>query len=75
MGVDPRYFRPTEVELLVGDPAKAEKELGWKAKTSFNDLVKLMVDADLKIVEEKLKDETKSLAIQGAQKFKEVSTF
>jgi GDPmannose 4,6-dehydratase len=44
--VNPRYFRPTEVNLLVGDPSKAERELGWKANTKFEDLVKLMVKAD-----------------------------
>ena len=36
--VDPRYFRPTEVELLIGDPAKAKAELGWEATTSFDEL-------------------------------------
>jgi GDPmannose 4,6-dehydratase len=49
--VDPRYFRPTEVDLLIGDPAKAEAELGWKAKTSFDELVRDMISADLKTVE------------------------
>ena len=44
--VDPRYYRPTEVDLLLGDPAKAKKELGWEPKTKFEDLVKLMVKAD-----------------------------
>jgi GDPmannose 4,6-dehydratase len=44
--VDPRYFRPTEVESLWGDPSKAQRELGWTAKTSFEDLVKEMVEAD-----------------------------
>ena len=48
--IDPRYFRPTEVELLLGDPAKAEKKLGWKFSTSFDDLVKEMVEEDLKMV-------------------------
>ena len=48
VGVDPRYYRPTEVEHLVADPAKAKKELGWEAKTEFNDLVKIMVKHDLK---------------------------
>jgi GDPmannose 4,6-dehydratase len=47
VGVNPRYFRPTEVDLLVGDPSKAEKAFGWKAKTKFEDLVSLMVAADL----------------------------
>ena len=45
--VDPMYFRPAEVELLHGDPAKAEKELGWRRKVSFDDLVKEMVLADV----------------------------
>jgi len=44
--VDPRYYRPTEVDLLLGDPAKAKKELGWEPQTKFEDLVKLMVKAD-----------------------------
>lgn len=46
IGIDPRYFRPTEVETLLGDPAKAKQQLGWTAKTSFADLVKEMVAAD-----------------------------
>lgn len=49
--IDPRYFRPTEVETLLGDPAKAKKQLGWKASTSFDDLVKEMVAADMKDAE------------------------
>jgi GDPmannose 4,6-dehydratase len=52
--IDPRYFRPTEVDLLIGDPEKAEKELNWKAKTKFEDLVKIMIEHDLKEVEKKL---------------------
>jgi GDPmannose 4,6-dehydratase len=48
--VDPRYFRPTEVDLLHGDPRKARKVLGWKHTTKFRDMVKEMVAADLKIV-------------------------
>jgi GDPmannose 4,6-dehydratase len=44
--IDPRYFRPTEVDLLVGDATKAKVELGWKPRTSFADLVKEMVAAD-----------------------------
>lgn len=50
--VDPRYFRPTEVELLLGDPRKAERELGWKAKVSVRDLAREMARADLKIAKE-----------------------
>lgn len=48
--VDPNYYRPTEVDLLIGDPTKAEKVLGWKAKTKFEDLVKVMIQADLEKV-------------------------
>jgi GDPmannose 4,6-dehydratase len=45
--VDPKYFRPAEVDFLLGDPAKAKAKLGWKPKVSFRDLVRLMVDADM----------------------------
>lgn len=47
--IDPRYFRPAEVDLLLSDPSKAKADLGWKATTSFADLVEEMVDADLKL--------------------------
>jgi GDPmannose 4,6-dehydratase len=47
--VDPRYFRPTEVDTLLGDPTKAQQKLGWSAQTSFADLVKEMVSTDLQI--------------------------
>lgn len=46
--VDPRYFRPTEVELLVGDSSKARKILGWKPKVSYEQLIQMMVEADCK---------------------------
>jgi GDPmannose 4,6-dehydratase len=46
VAVDPAYFRPTEVENLLGDPSKAARELGWTPKTKFEDLVKEMIDAD-----------------------------
>jgi GDPmannose 4,6-dehydratase len=45
--IDPRYFRPTEVDLLIGDASKAKKILGWQPKTTFAGLVKIMVDADV----------------------------
>lgn len=48
--IDPRYFRPTEVDLLLGDPSKATKQLGWKPKTTFKELVHLMMEADLKAI-------------------------
>ena len=51
VGVDPRYFRPSEVETLLGDPGKACRELGWTPKTSFDELVREMVEADLKSAE------------------------
>ncbi len=51
VAVDPRYFRPTEVETLLGDASKAERELGWTPKISFDDLVKEMVDSDLQAAE------------------------
>ena len=47
VAVDPRYFRPTEVETLLGDPSKAKRELGWVPRTSFDGLVREMVEADL----------------------------
>ena len=47
--VNPKYFRPAEVDLLLGNPSKAEKILGWKRKISFSELVKIMVEADLKL--------------------------
>lgn len=48
--IDPRYFRPTEVDLLIGDPSKAHDRLGWKHSTAFSELVKEMVAEDLKMV-------------------------
>jgi GDPmannose 4,6-dehydratase len=48
--IDARYFRPAEVDLLIGNPLKANTVLGWKPKTSFDDLVKIMVQEDLKSV-------------------------
>ncbi len=48
--IDPRYYRPAEVDLLVGDSAKAKKQLGWQPKTKFIDLVRLMVDADIALL-------------------------
>ena len=48
--IDPRYFRPTEVDLLIGDPSKARAKLGWRHRTSFDELVTEMVEADLKLV-------------------------
>ncbi|MEO8446632.1 MAG: GDP-mannose 4,6-dehydratase, partial [bacterium] len=51
--IDKNYFRPTEVDLLIGDASKAEKILGWKPKVTFNELVKIMVEADCEMVQKK----------------------
>ncbi|MDA8519452.1 GDP-mannose 4,6-dehydratase [Acidovorax sp. NCPPB 4044] len=51
VSVDPRYFRPTEVETLLGDPAKAKQALGWAPRTRFEELVQEMAQADLKLAE------------------------
>mmetsp|Transcript_27380 Transcript_27380/g.39654 ORF Transcript_27380/g.39654 Transcript_27380/m.39654 type:complete len:368 (+) Transcript_27380:109-1212(+) len=54
--IDPRYFRPTEVELLIGDPSKAKKKLGWEAKTKLDELCKEMVEEDVKIFKGEVAD-------------------
>lgn len=53
--VNPEFYRPAEVELLIGDPSKAEKLLGWKRAISYNDLISRMVGNDLQLVEKSLK--------------------
>ena len=55
VAVDPRYFRPTEVETLLGDASKARAELGWTPKVTFGQLVEEMVDADLAEAEAELR--------------------
>ena len=52
--IDQNYFRPAEVDLLIGDYSKAKKKLGWEPKTKFQDLVRIMVDADVKLVQDHL---------------------
>jgi GDPmannose 4,6-dehydratase len=49
LAIDGRYYRPAEVDLLIGDPSKAKSKLGWEAKTKFKDLVRLMIDADMEM--------------------------
>jgi GDPmannose 4,6-dehydratase len=51
VGVDRRYLRPTEVDLLQGDATKARERLGWKPKVGFEELVRMMVDADMRLAE------------------------
>ncbi len=54
VAIDPRYFRPAEVDLLLGDPSKAKAKLGWKPKVDFTGLVKMMAEADLDLAEREL---------------------
>ncbi len=49
--IDPRYFRPAEVDLLIGDASKARRKLGWQPRVTFRELIRMMVDADMKSVE------------------------
>ncbi|EOU1118091.1 GDP-mannose 4,6-dehydratase [Clostridium perfringens] len=62
--VNPRYFRPAEVELLWGDSTKAERELGWERKVSFKGLVSMMVDSDMKEIAGMSSEEFKSKALE-----------
>ena len=50
--IDARYFRPTEVDALVGDPRKANQRLGWRPAIGFDELVREMVEADLQRIED-----------------------
>ncbi|HUC07184.1 MAG TPA: GDP-mannose 4,6-dehydratase, partial [Solirubrobacterales bacterium] len=52
--IDPRYFRPSEVDSLLGDPSKAREKLGWEPKVRFRELVELMVDADIAELDDQL---------------------
>ena len=49
--IDPSYFRPLEVEQLLGDPAKAKRQLGWEPTVKFDQLVKIMTDADIRLLD------------------------
>jgi GDPmannose 4,6-dehydratase len=52
--IDPRYYRPAEVDYLLGDSSKAREVLGWEPKTSFEELVRIMVDADVQLLDDEL---------------------
>jgi len=53
VAVDPKYYRPTEVELLIGNPKKAKEKLGWQATTTFKELARLMANADFEKVKKR----------------------
>ena len=53
INIDPRYYRPAEVELLIGDPSKAKEKLGWEAKVKIDELIKIMVEADFEYYKNK----------------------
>jgi GDPmannose 4,6-dehydratase len=54
LSIDPTYFRPTEVDLLIGDPTKAKEELGWVPKHDLASLVKDMMQSDVKLMQKQL---------------------
>lgn len=54
VSIDPRYYRPTEVDFLLGDPSKAKKKLGWSAKMKLPELVKIMMESDMKLAQKEL---------------------
>src|SRR6266851_6208769 len=61
--VDPRYFRPVEVDYLLADPAKARDRLGWTPSVPFDELVRLMVEADVAEIEQKLRGGVEALRL------------
>ena len=62
---DHRYVRPAEVDILIGDPAKAKRVLGWEPKTKFKELVQLMVDADVKELRERMSGKVEHVNAEG----------
>jgi GDPmannose 4,6-dehydratase len=66
--VDPQYYRPTEIDRLEGDYSKARKKLGWTPSTRFRDLVKIMVEADVQLLEDKLSGQIeRRMAMRGSE--------
>ena len=63
--IDKRYFRPAEVETLLGDPSKASRELCWKATTKLEDLVKEMIDEDLALAKQEVLISQKGFMVNG----------
>jgi GDPmannose 4,6-dehydratase len=68
--IDPRYYRPAEVDLLIGDYNKAKRKLKWEPKTRFVDLVKLMVDADVKLLKDHREGRIKVAGYQRPERFR-----
>lgn len=67
--IDPRYYRPAEVDLLLGDPSKAKQKLGWEPRVGFNELVEMMVDSDVELAarEKTLRDAGHQVNLQEGQ--------
>ncbi|MBA4139746.1 MAG: GDP-mannose 4,6-dehydratase, partial [Segetibacter sp.] len=63
--VDPRYYRPTEVDLLIGDATKAKEKLGWQAKYTLPELVKEMVESDIQLFRSELLLKEKGFGIRN----------
>jgi GDPmannose 4,6-dehydratase len=63
--IDPRYFRPSEVDALLGDPSKAREKLGWEPRVGFEELVRLMVDADMAALEDQLAGKVTRFSHEG----------
>jgi len=59
--IDPHYFRPTEVDFLLADASKAREKLGWKPRVTFNELVKIMIDADMELIGIKPQEDGKAI--------------
>ena len=64
--IDPQYFRPAEVDVLLGDASKAKEKLGWEPKVRFEELVELMVDADVAALEDQLAGKVTRYSHEGA---------
>ena len=64
--VDPRYFRPAEVDYLLADASKARKALGWEPTVTFKELVRIMVEADLKELEARRKGGTEAIRLAAS---------
>jgi len=62
--IDPRYYRPTEVDYLLSDPSRARTKLGWEPKIRFHELVRIMVDADLELIGEPCPGEGKKILME-----------